>query len=78
MGVCLAAWLFMHMPSSGGVRRETLRGVHKIQVGVWGGGGGGELRALQQGPGQSPGGFRNYCFTEAKDTCFVDFGITLL
>ena len=41
MGVCLAAWLFMHMPSSGGVRRETLRGVHKIQVGVWGGGGGG-------------------------------------
>ena len=37
-----------------GVRREVLRGVHQIQLGVWG-----ALWAPQRGPGRSPGRFWN-------------------
>ena len=55
------------------VRREVLRGVHQIQLGVWG-----ALWAPQRGPGRSPGRFWNWRFSEAKNTCFLEFLIPVL
>ena len=45
---------FLNEGTCMGVRREVLRGVHQIQLGVWG-----ALWAPQRGPGRSPGRFWN-------------------
>ena len=56
-----------------GRTRRGFEGVRQIQVGVWG-----ALWAPQRGPGQSPGRFWNQRFSEAKNTCFLEFLIPLL